>query len=137
MPAPREGRADVALVPRPFDDRGLDAETLLTEPRLVARSRLRLADLADRVLPDGAPADREGDGAPSRHLDLAHIFNLIELGRLVWFPPLSVTRRHPRPGIAYRPVDDLRPPILALAWPEDSRSSAVAALPRTALAWVG
>ncbi|RBM11721.1 LysR family transcriptional regulator [Streptomyces sp. PT12] len=146
VPALREGRADVALLPLPFEDRGLDVETLLTEPRLVAlaatdplaaRSRLRLADLAGRVLPDGTPADREDARTPSRHLDLAQIFNLTELGRLVWFPPLSVTRRHPRPGIAYRHVDDLPPLTLAFAWPEDSRSPAVAALVRTALARVG
>src|SRR5882757_10825187 len=35
-PALRDGRADLGLVPRPFDERGLDVEPLLTEPRFLA-----------------------------------------------------------------------------------------------------
>ncbi len=73
--------------------------------------------------------------SPSRgNLDLAQIFNLVEVGNVVWFPPASIVRRHPRPGIAYRPVDDLPPLELALAWPQESRSPAVAAFVRTACA---
>src|SRR4051812_47067959 len=61
IPALRDGRADVAILPEPFDGRGMDVEPLLTEPRLVAlaaddplaaRTDLRLADLAGRTLPD-------------------------------------------------------------------------------------
>lgn len=164
-PALRDGRADIALLPRPFDDRGLDVEPLLTEPRLLAvaatdplaaHTCLRLADLTGRVLPDGRAADREElppvsaaephdddrratahtsvTAAPPRQLDLAQIFNLIELGSIVWFPPESIARRHPRPGIAYRTVSDLSPLELALAWPQESRSPAVAAFVRTASA---
>ncbi|WP_179118195.1 hypothetical protein [Saccharothrix sp. ALI-22-I] len=91
-------------------------EPLLTEPRLVApaatdpladRSDLRLADLAGRILPDGTPADQGGlQPAPttlgSMPQDLAQIFNLVELGSMIWFPPASLARRHPRPDIAYR-----------------------------------
>ncbi|QFZ19753.1 LysR family transcriptional regulator [Saccharothrix syringae] len=145
-PALRDGRADVALVPTPFDDRDLDSEPLTTEPRLVAlaatdplaeRPDLCLADLVDRTLPDGLPAHR--DPAPIEHrpaprLDLAQIFNLVELGGRVWFPPASVARRHPRPGIVYRAVTDLAPITLAVAWPQNSRSPAVAAFVRTVIA---
>ncbi|THJ75287.1 LysR family transcriptional regulator [Candidatus Frankia alpina] len=69
VPALRDGRADIALLPAPFDDRDLDVEPLVTEPRLLAlaaddplaaRSCLRLADLAGRSLPDGTPADWDG-----------------------------------------------------------------------------
>ncbi|TDD94659.1 LysR family transcriptional regulator [Actinomadura rubrisoli] len=167
LPALRDGRADVALLPapsgEPFDVRGLDVESLLTEPRLVAlaaadplaaRPFLRLADLSGRVLPDGTPADQEGrpagdapgggwpqdsgrpgvEGIAPRRLDLAQIFNLVELGRLVWFPPASLVRRHPRPDIAYRTVTDLPPLTLALAWPRESRSPALAAFVRIATA---
>ncbi|MFF4258277.1 LysR family transcriptional regulator [Streptomyces sp. NPDC001663] len=164
-PALRDGRADIALLPRPFDERGLDVEPLLTEPRLLAvaatdplaaRPRLHLADLGGRVLPDGRAAEQEGlrplhsaeprnddsprparpsaPAAPPRHLDLAQIFNLVELGSIVWFPPASIARRHPRPDIAYRTVMDLPPLELALAWPQESRSPAVAAFVRTACA---
>ena len=95
-PALRDGRGDVALLPTPFDDRGLDVESLLTEPRLVAlaaddplaaRSVLRLAGLVDRTLPDGS---------------------------------------------ASRTVRDLPPTTLMVAWPQASRSPAVAAFVRAA-----
>ncbi|MEV4073113.1 LysR family transcriptional regulator [Nonomuraea fuscirosea] len=158
-PALRDGRADLALLMRPFDDRDLDVEPLLTEPRLLAvaandplaaHTSLRVADLAGRVLPDGSPADREDfvpngssadreesappKGGPARNLDLAQIFNLIELGDIVWFVPESLARLHPRPGVAYRSVGDLPPLEFALAWPQESRSPAVAAFVRTACA---
>jgi DNA-binding transcriptional LysR family regulator len=155
-PALRQGRADVALLPTPFDDRDLDVEPLLTEPRLVAlaasdplaaRTTLRLADLTGRTLPDGTPADRDdltpnphsGSHGPTsdarrKNLDLAQIFNLIELGSIIWFPPSSVARRHTRPNIAYRPVTDLRPTTLAVVWPQTSNSPAVAAFVRAATA---
>jgi hypothetical protein len=51
---------------------------------------------------------------------------------MVWFPPVSVARRHPRPGIVYREVSDLAPSTLCVAWPRDARSPAVAAFVRAA-----
>ncbi|MCA2228425.1 LysR family transcriptional regulator [Nonomuraea aurantiaca] len=151
LPALRQGRADIALLPRPFDDHGLDSEPLLSEPRLVAlaatdpladRPQLRLADLGGRILPDGSPAGQDGQSPRStsnaspadrpRRLDMSQIFSLIEVGSIIWFPPVSVARRHPRPGIAYRTVADLPPLELALAWPQHSRSPAVAAFIRAA-----
>lgn len=147
VPALREGRADVALLPTPFDDRGLDVETLLTEDRLVALAaddplaaggRLSLADLTGRRLPDGSPAEEGGQRLPADppvpHMDIAQIFNLVELGTVIWFVPASVTRRHVRPGIAYRTVEDLSPVTLSVAWPQDSCSPAVAAFVRAATA---
>jgi DNA-binding transcriptional LysR family regulator len=144
-PALREGRADVALLVTPFDDRTLDVEPLLTEPLLAAlpaadplaaRERLILADLAGRILPDGRPAnhpDAPGVASP-RQFDLAQIFSLVELGTVTLLLPASLAARHPRPGIAYRPVDDLPPTTLSVAWPVDSHSPAVAAFVRTATA---
>ncbi|KPI14956.1 transcriptional regulator, LysR family [Actinobacteria bacterium OK074] len=159
-PTLRDGRADIALLPGPFNTRGLDVEPLLTEPRLLAvaandplaaRTCLHLEDLKGRVLPDGSPADHEGfpptpattkaagnpslvpPPSPPSGLDLAQIFSLTELGGIVWFPPTSIARRHPRPGIAYRPVEDLTPLELTLAWPGESRSAAVAAFVRVAV----
>ncbi|MFC7623137.1 LysR family transcriptional regulator [Microlunatus sp. GCM10028923] len=149
----RTGTADVAILPTPFDENGLDWEPLLTEPRLLAvaatdplagRGELRLADLAGRVLPDGWPADRgdqpvTGTTPPpstvpglSGPLDLAQIFNLVALGRVVWFVPRSIVQRSPRPDIAYRVVADLPPTTLTVSWPRVTRDQAVAAFVRTA-----
>ncbi|GAA2131683.1 LysR family transcriptional regulator [Actinomadura napierensis] len=160
----RDGRADVAVVPELTDDRGLDVEPLLTEPRLVglaasdplaARSSLSLSDFAGRFLPDGRPAElgglapdpARGDGGPrppaeresfagSRRpvRDLTELFSLVEVGGVIWFVPVSIARRHARPGIAYRPVVDLPPAEFSIAWPQDCRSPAVAAFVRAATA---
>ena len=143
----REGRADVGLLLRPFDDHGLDSEPLLTEPLLAAlaaadplaaRTRLCLADLAGRRLPGGSAASHGRPAGPRRAgqappaLNLAEIFSLVETGSVVFFAPASVARRYPRPGIAYRPVSDLPDSTLAVAWPQDARSPAVAAFVRAA-----
>jgi DNA-binding transcriptional LysR family regulator len=143
----RDGRADVGLLLCPFDDRGLDSEPLLTEPLLAAlaaadplaaRTRLCLADLAGRNLPGGSPASHGRPAGPRRAgqpppaSNLAEIFSLVETGSVVFFAPASVARRYPRPGITYLPVSDLPDSTLALAWPQDARSPAVAAFVRAA-----
>jgi DNA-binding transcriptional LysR family regulator len=144
VPALHDGRADVALLPTPFDPRGLDSEPLLTEPNLVALATtdplaatpsLSLSDFKGRHLPDGSEADlgpRRPDRGPSR-LDMTQIFNLIELGKIVFFVPASVARRYTRPDIVYRSVTDLPDAGLSVAWPQDCRSPAVAAFVRAAL----
>lgn len=159
----RDGRADVAVVPELTDGRGLDVEPLLTEPRLVAlaasdplaaRPSLSLADLAGRMLPDGKPAELgglppgpdggDGPGRPAARgsfaesrrpvRDLTELFSLVEVGGVIWFVPVSIARRHARPGIAYRAVRDLPPAEFSIAWPQDCRSPAVAAFVRAATA---
>ncbi|MFF7441761.1 LysR family transcriptional regulator [Streptomyces sp. NPDC008122] len=144
----RDGRADVGLVLSPFDDRGLDSEPLLTEPLLVAlaaadplaaQTVLCLDDLTGRTTPGGAPAHhgrpieqrpRPGTARPASNL--SEIFSLVETGSIVFFAPMSVAQRYPRPGISYRPVSDLPDATLFVAWPQDARSPAVAAFVRAA-----
>jgi DNA-binding transcriptional LysR family regulator len=148
IPALHDGRADIAMLPLPFETQGLDVETMLTEPRVVAlaandplaaHSSLRLADLRGRGLPDGTAAERGGLDAPPpgwkpSGLDISQIFTLIALGNIVFFTPASLAERQPRPDIAYRPVVDLAPSTLVLAWPQATRSPAVAAFVRVATA---
>lgn len=155
----RDGRADVGLVLDPGDARGLDFEPLKVEPYLVAVAagdplaacpEVALADLAGRVMPGGGAAelgpvgaevceagrggdgDSDGEAAASQTTDLPEIFRLVELGSIVCFFPASLTQRYPRPDIVYLPVKDLAPGTLAVAWPADSRSAAVAAFVRAA-----
>jgi DNA-binding transcriptional LysR family regulator len=155
----RDGRADVGLLRSPFDGRGLDHEPLLTEPRLVAlpaehrlarRRRLRLADLAGEPVPrwpgaDQASAaywagrDRAGPAAAAPGLqagpvvgDIAQLLEVVALGQAVAFLPASLADRHARDDLVYRPVADLTPSTVVVAWPETSRSLAVAAFVRAA-----
>ncbi|WP_329222903.1 LysR family transcriptional regulator [Streptomyces sp. NBC_01485] len=134
----RLGEADAALIYEPFDHAGLDAETLTTEPRvaalatshpLAARDRLTLADLDLRPgdLPQYLHEIR------SQGHDLAQLLTLVGLGRVVPLLPASVAVRYPRPGVVYRPVLDAPPAVLTIAWPQQSRSTATAALVRAAM----
>ncbi|MFH8933480.1 LysR family transcriptional regulator [Streptomyces griseosporeus] len=137
----RRGEADAALLHEPYDRTGLDAETLAGEPRvaalaathpLAAHDGVRLADLG---LGPG-DLDRYLDEVASRghDRDLAQLLTRVALDGLVTFLPTSVADRYPRPGVVYRPAPDTPPSVLAIAWPQQSRSPAVAALVRAATA---
>ncbi|MET7301044.1 LysR family transcriptional regulator [Embleya sp. NPDC005575] len=135
----RCGEADVALVHEPFDHTGLDAETLAAEPRVVAlaaghpladRDHLTLADLGLHA----GDLHRFLDEIRQETRDLAQLLALVGLGRVAPLLPASVASRYPRSGVVYRPVLDAPPVILAIAWPQQSRSTATAALIRTATA---
>ncbi|MFF0163552.1 LysR family transcriptional regulator [Streptomyces sp. NPDC005263] len=134
----RQGEADVALVYEPFDRTGLDAEYLTAEPRvaalsarhpLAARAGLSLADLGLRP----GEVQRYIDETRGRGHDLAQLLTLVGLGEVVALLPASVADRYPRPGVVYRPVLDAPPAVLAVAWPQQSRSTATAALVRAAV----
>ncbi|MGW2619778.1 LysR family transcriptional regulator [Streptomyces sp. NPDC001500] len=134
----RRGEADAALMFEPYEHTGLDTEDLIAEPRvaalavshpLAARTGLRLADLglrADETL-------RFVEEIRDRALDLAQLLTLVGLGELVALLPASVADRYPRPGVVYRRVLDAPAAVMAIAWPQQSRSTATAALVRAAV----
>jgi DNA-binding transcriptional LysR family regulator len=142
----RRGDADAALVHEPFDHTGLDAETVAVEPLvaavpaahpLAAHDRVALADLD---LPSGVPADpgelrRFQDRIVDEYgvRDLPQLLELVELGEFLTLLPESVVARYPRPGVAYLRVPDAPPAVLTIAWPQQSRSTATAALVRAAV----
>ncbi|MFI5824283.1 LysR family transcriptional regulator [Streptomyces rishiriensis] len=134
----RQGEADAALMYEPYERTGLDTEDLVSEPRvaalavshpLAARTGLRLADLGlreDEML-------RFIEEVRGRGQDLAQLLTLVGLGELVALLPASVADRYPRPGVVYRPVLDAPAAVMAVAWPQQSRSTATAALVRAAV----
>lgn len=142
----RSGRADVALLHRPFDDtNGLDTEELLTEGQvavlpagheLTLRASLHLGDLADVPdlppprwpLPDGTYPP--GPGPEVR--DHTQLLQLVSLGRTLVVLPESV-RSQLREGLVAVPVVDAPAVTTVVAWPPHSRSRAVADLVRTAV----
>ena len=142
----RDGRADVALLHRPFDSTaGLDVEELTTEGQVAVlpaghplsrRTELGLDDLTslgDLPQPRWPRSDGsypEGPG-PQVH-NHEQLLQLIGLGRTMAVLPESV-RGSLRGGHAVVPVVDAAVVTTVIAWPPQSTSLALAALVRTAI----
>ncbi|WP_345574696.1 LysR family transcriptional regulator [Nonomuraea rosea] len=132
----RDGRADVAFLHSPYEDlTGFDSEPLRVEGGVaIMRSGHPLADRAFV-----RQADLDGDPTPcwpARHpeiTDPATLMQLSALGRLIVVAPESV-REQLRRDLACVPVLDAPPTTVVLAWPERTRSRALAAFVRTAAA---
>jgi DNA-binding transcriptional LysR family regulator len=141
----RDGRADVALLHRPYDTTaGFDTEELHTEDQIVllpaghplaSRTHVTLAEVTE--LP-GLPMPRwprsDGtypDGPGPQVRDHTQLLQLIALGRASAIVPESV-RTHLRAAHAAVPVQDAPPVTTVIAWPPHSRSKAVADLVQTA-----
>jgi DNA-binding transcriptional LysR family regulator len=141
----RDGRADVALLHRPFDSTvGFDTEELCNEGQVVilpaghpltSRARLRMADVT--ALP-GLPMPRwpgpDGtcpDGPGPQVRDHAQLYQLIALGRASAVLPESC-RAHLRRDLVAVPVLDAPTVTTVIAWPPHSRSLALAGLVQAA-----
>jgi DNA-binding transcriptional LysR family regulator len=141
----RDGRADVALLHRPFDSTtGFDTEDLLTEGQVVVlpaghplshRTHLGMADvtaLTGLPLPRWPGRDGTYPAGPGPEVrDHAQLLQLIALGRASAVLPESV-RVHLRSDLAVVPVLDAPTVTTVIAWPPHSRSRALAALLRVA-----
>jgi LysR family transcriptional regulator, benzoate and cis,cis-muconate-responsive activator of ben and cat genes len=141
----RDGRADVALLHRPFDSTvGFDTEELCTEGQvavlpsghpLAGRTDLRMAEVTS--LPDlpmprwPGPDGRYPDGPGAEVRDTAQLYQLVALGRASVVLPESC-RANLRGDLAAVPVVDAPAVTTVIAWPPHSRSRAVAGLVRTA-----
>lgn len=141
----RDGRADVALVHRPFDRlSGFDTEELLTEGQvavlpashpLAARDRLSLAEVTDVPdLPIARWPRHDGSYPPGpgpEVRDQAQLAQLVALGRALVVIPASAYAWLWAGHVAV-PVTDAPPATSLLAWPPHSRSPALARFVRTA-----
>lgn len=141
----RDGRADVALLHRPFDTTaGLDTEDLHTEQQVLVLpaghplahrphlSSAEVATLTDLPLPRWPRQDGSyPDGPGPKVRDHTQLAQLIALGRTCAVMPESV-RTHLRDDHAIVPVPDAPAVTTVIAWPPHSRSKAVADLVRTA-----
>ncbi|MGW5722722.1 LysR family transcriptional regulator [Amycolatopsis sp. NPDC003865] len=133
----RDGRVDLAFLHGPHDDcAGFDTELLLEQDqvamlarghRLAGRSALIMADL------DGEPFPRwpGSDVCGPEIRDAGQLLQLVALGQVVAVVPESA-RRHARADIVCVPVLDAPRTSVLLAWPDRTRSRAVAAFVRAA-----
>ena len=141
----RDGRADVAILHRPFDDlSGFDTEALAVEDQVLilpaghALSGLASLTVAEATSIPGLPMPRwpdlDGtypDGPGPELRDLTQILQLVRLGRAAIMLPESAAVDH-REGLAFVPLSDAARVTTVIAWPPHSTSTQVAALVRTA-----
>lgn len=157
----RDGRADVALLSSWFDPLGLDSEPLAAEPRVAAlpaghplaeKPELHCADLHGEPMPQW-PDETEGERAywSGRDREFAHgrsgisdqlagpvvadpgqLIEVVALGQAVALVPEHLAQANPRPDVAYRPVVDASPYVVAVAWSAGSRSSHLSRFVRAA-----
>jgi DNA-binding transcriptional LysR family regulator len=132
----RAGELDMCLVRLPVDRDGLHCIPLYDEvPVAVVGSEhvatvvteLSLADLADEQLvlphPSGwTPAAEQLDWPP---MGVADAVEVVASGTGVVIVPMSVARLHQRKDTAYRPVSDLPPTTVGLAWLVDNEDPRV------------
>jgi DNA-binding transcriptional LysR family regulator len=141
----RDGRADVAIMHRPFDDlAGFDTEDLTVEGQvaivpaahpLASRDRLTLEDVRDVPgLPmarwprlDGSYPDGPGPEVRTQ----SQLAQLVALGLTLLVIPAS-SRAWQWPEHVAVPVVDAPDVTTVIAWPPASRSPAVASLVRCA-----
>jgi DNA-binding transcriptional LysR family regulator len=131
---------------------------LPADHRLAGRREIRRADLAGEPMPrwadpaaadarafwtgtdtqpgPGAPAPADPGNYPERAgplvSDMNQLLDAVALGQAIAFIPASVASRHAVPDLAFVPVTDLSPSTVMAAWPEGSKSPAIARFLRTA-----
>jgi DNA-binding transcriptional LysR family regulator len=141
----RDGRADVAIMQRPFDVlAGFDTEDLLTEQQvavlpaghpLAARTSLTMAEIsavADLPVARWPRPDGTYDTGPGPEIhDLSQLAQLIALGQASAVICASSRTWLWNAHVAV-PLTDAPHVTTVLAWPPHSRSRAVADLVRTA-----
>lgn len=141
----RDGRADVAILHRPFDDlSGFDVDPLAVEDQVLIlpaghplSSRRSMSVAEARSIPD-LPLPRwpnvdgtypEGPGPELR--DLTQILQLVRLGRTaIMLPESGVANLSD--GLAVVPLLDAPRVTTVIAWPPHSTSAGVAGLVRAA-----
>ncbi len=144
-PMLRDGRADVAILHKPFDDlSGFDTDSSRTEDQvlilpaghpLTARTSLTVAEatsIPDLPLPRWPHLDGTYPDGPGPELrDLTQVLQLVRLGRTALVLPDSA-RANLRDGLAVVPLTDAPQVTTVIAWPPHSTSAGVAGLVRTA-----
>lgn len=147
----RDGLADIAFVWLPADLSGLHAEIVATEQRwvamnaghpLAAKEKLVIHDIRDAPLlwTRNAPADwvdwwavnpRPDGSAPNwgpENDNVEEMLELVATTDAVCLSPESMAKYYAHPDLVWRPIIDIEPLRIALAWPRDSTNPLVGEL---------
>jgi len=129
-----EGRCEVSVVRRPVADPRLESESVGTERRyavlatdhpLARQTTVRLADFAHQTVAVDAETGTTSEdlwqsGPAPDGLRMTHgvdeWLTLIASGRAVGISSEATAAQHPRPGVAYRLLEDALPIPVWLAW---------------------
>ena len=83
--------------------------------------------------PSPAPTEHD-ETAPGPEInDISQLLDAVTLGNTVAYLPISVADQHRAADLAFVPVSDLSPSEVMAAWPDTSRSRAVAGFVRAAV----
>jgi DNA-binding transcriptional LysR family regulator len=146
----RQGMVDVAFVWLPADTTDLDFRVVATEPRyvavardhpLAARAEVSIADLRDEPLMWTRKAPKEwvdwwavnprADGGEPvwgpENDNVEEMLEHVATGAAVCFGPESMVAYYAHPDLAWRPVTDIEPLRIAVAWVSGATSPVVRA----------
>jgi DNA-binding transcriptional LysR family regulator len=127
----RDGSLDMCLVRLPIDREGLhciplyDEVAVVVVPRdhlVTAADEVSLSDLADEqlVLPHASGWTPSTSQLAFPPMSVKDAVETVAAGSGILLVPQSVARLHHRKGVAYRPVTDLPPTTVGLAWLVDN-----------------
>jgi DNA-binding transcriptional LysR family regulator len=123
----RDATLDMALVRLPIDREGLHCIPLYEELAVVVVSKehivsvveeVTLADLADEqlVLPHDSGWTPTVDQLDWQPMSVSEAVEVVAAGSGIALLPMSVARLHHRKDVVHRPVTDLPPTTVGLAW---------------------
>ena len=132
----RSGELDMALVRLPVDRDGLHCIPLYDEVPVAVVGvehvatvveEVSLADLADEqlVLPHSSGWTPDAEQLDWPAMTVAEAVEVVASGTGVAIVPMSIARLHQRKDTAYRPVTDLPPTTIGLAWLVDNEDPRV------------
>lgn len=140
----RGGEVDMAIVRLPVDRDGLHLIPLYDEVQVVVLGRdhylslaedVSLEDLADEqlVLPHCSGWTPTADQLAWPQMSEKEAVETVAAGTGIALLPMSVARLHHRKDVVHRPVRDLAPTTVGLAWPverDDERTQAFVGIVR-------
>jgi len=143
-----DGTVDVALIRLPIDTTALRIQTLYTEPRgallpadhrLAGKDHIDLSDVADEpvirhrhggIWDDYWTISPRPDGTTpatgATVVTIAEKLEIVASGTAITFLPESAASAYGRDDVAWVPIDDIEPSVVAVAWPTRRKPRLVA-----------